>query len=138
MLPDLLDRTPEAEAARRTVQRLGKELVALRDDIPEEAAQILERFDDPARLADVIAYNGTMPIAEKIELLAQQDVLARLRTLMRYLMREIRIAQVSKSFAERAAGEIGETSAASSCASSCARSARSSARTTSRAPRATS
>ena len=108
VLPDLLDRTPEAEAARRTVQRLGKELVALRDDIPEEAAQILDRFDDPARLADVIAYNGTMPIAEKIELLAQQDVLARLRTLMRYLMREIRIAQVSKSFAERAAGEIGE------------------------------
>jgi ATP-dependent Lon protease len=35
-------------------------------------------------------------------------VLARLRTLMRYLMREIRIAQVSKTFAERAAGEIGD------------------------------
>jgi ATP-dependent Lon protease len=108
VLPDLLDRTPEAEAARRTVQRLGKELVALRDDIPDEAAQILDRFDDPARLADVIAFNGTMPLPEKIELLAQQDVLARLRTLMRYLMREIRIAQVSKNFAERAAGEIGE------------------------------
>ena len=108
VLPDLLDRTPEAEAARRTVQRLGKELVSLRDDIPEEAAQILDRFDDPARLADVIAYNGTMPLVEKVELLAQQDVLARLRTLMRYLMREIRIAQVSKTFAERAAGEIGE------------------------------
>jgi ATP-dependent Lon protease len=108
ILPDLLDRTPEAEAARRTVQRLGKELVALRDDIPDEAAQILDRFDDPARLADVIAFNGTMPLPEKIELLAQQDVLARLRTLMRYLMREIRIAQVSKTFAERAAGEIGE------------------------------
>ncbi|MEX2204807.1 MAG: endopeptidase La [Myxococcota bacterium] len=108
ILPDLLDRTPEAEAARRTVQRLGKELVALRDDIPDEAAQILDRFDDPARLADVIAFNGTMPLAEKIELLSQQDVLARLRTLMRYLMREIRIAQVSKTFAERAAGEIGD------------------------------
>jgi ATP-dependent Lon protease len=108
VLPDLLDRTPEAEAARRTVQRLGKELVSLRDDIPDEAAQILDRFDDPARLADVIAFNGTMPLPEKIELLAQQDVLARLRTLMRYLMREIRIAQVSKTFAERAAGEIGE------------------------------
>ena len=108
ILPDLLDRTPEAEAARRTVQRLAKELVALRDDIPDEAAQILDRFDDPARLADVIAFNGTMPLADKIELLAQQDVLARLRTLMRYLMREIRIAQVSKDFAERAAGEIGD------------------------------
>jgi ATP-dependent Lon protease len=108
VLPDLLDRTPEAEAARRTVQRLGKELVSLRDDIPDEAAQILDRFDDPARLADVIAFNGTMPLPEKIELLSQQDVLARLRALMRYLMREIRIAQVSKNFAERAAGEIGE------------------------------
>jgi ATP-dependent Lon protease len=108
VLPDLLDRTPEAEAARRTVQRLGKELVALRDDIPDEAGQILDRFDDPARLADVIAFNGSMPLPEKIELLSQQDVLARLRVLMRYLMREIRIAQVSKNFAERAAGEIGE------------------------------
>jgi ATP-dependent Lon protease len=108
VLADLLDRTPEAEAARRTVQRLGKELVALRDDIPDEAGQILDRFDDPARLADVIAFNSTMPLPEKIELLSQQDVLARLRVLMRYLMREIRIAQVSKNFAERAAGEIGE------------------------------
>ncbi len=108
ILPDLLDRTPEAEAARRTVQRLGKELVALRDDIPDEAAQILDRFDDPARLADVIAFNSTMPLPEKIELLSQQDVLARLRVLMRYLMREIRISQVSKDYAERAAGEIGE------------------------------
>ena len=70
---------------------------SLRDDIPEEAAQILDRFDDPARLADVIAFNGTMPLPEKVELLAQQDVLARLRALMRYLMREIRIAQVSKT-----------------------------------------
>jgi ATP-dependent Lon protease len=108
VLPDLLDRTAEAEAARRTVQRLAKELVALRDDIPDEAAQILDRFDDPARLADMIAFNGTMPVAEKIELLSQQDVLARLRTLMRYLMREIRISQVSKTFAERAQGEIGD------------------------------
>jgi len=108
VLPDLLDRTPEAEAARRTVQRLAKELVALRDDIPDEAAQILDRFDDPARLADMIAFNGTMPVPEKIELLSQQDVLARLRTLMRYLMREIRISQVSKTFAERAQGEIGD------------------------------
>ncbi len=103
---DMFDQTPEAEAARRTVQRLARELVELRDDLPNEAIEVLDRIDDSARLADLIAFNSNLPLDEKVELLAQPDVLARLRVLMSYLVREIRIAQVSKSFAERAAGEI--------------------------------
>ncbi len=108
-MQDLLHETPEAEAARRTVLRLARELVELRDDLPDEAVEMLERIDDPARLADLIVFNsGNLPVEEKAELLGQDDVLARLRAAMRYLMREIRVAQVSRSFAERAAGEIDE------------------------------
>src|SRR5262249_60931640 len=35
VLPDLLDRTPEAEAARRTVQRLAQALWPLAHDLPQ-------------------------------------------------------------------------------------------------------
>ncbi len=106
---DLLEHTPEAEAARRSVQRLAKELVQLREDLPDEASELLDRLDDPVRLADLIAFNATtLSIDDKVALLAQADVLARLRVLMRYLMREIRVAQVSKSFAERAQGEVDD------------------------------
>jgi ATP-dependent Lon protease len=109
LIPEVLDQTPEAEAARRTVLRLVRELVSLRDDLPDEAADMLERIDDPARLADLIAFNSpNVPIEEKVELLGQGDVLARLRGIMRYLVREIRVAQVSRSFAERAQGEMDE------------------------------
>jgi ATP-dependent Lon protease len=108
LLHDRLDQTAEAEAARRTVQRLAKELVSLRDDLPDELQQVVDRLNDPARLSDLVAFGANLSVDEKIQLLGQPDVLARLRVLIRYLMREIRVAQVSKTFAERAAGEIDE------------------------------
>ncbi len=108
IIPDLLDRTPEAEAARRTVQRLAKDLIELRDDLPDELQDMLDRLDDPVRLSDLVAFAANISLDEKMALLAQPDVLARLRVLIRYLMRETRVARVSKSFAEQAAGEIDE------------------------------
>ena len=108
VLQDRLEGTAEAEAARRTVQRLAKELVTLRDDLPDELQEMLDRIEDPARLADLVGFGANLSLEEKVALLAQLDVLARLRVLIRHLIREIRVAQVSKSFAERAAGEIDE------------------------------
>jgi ATP-dependent Lon protease len=106
---DVLDQTAEAEAARRTVQRLAKELFALRDDLGSEVESMLERISDPSRLSDLLASWASLSLDQKLDLLAQPDVLSRLRVLIRFLMREIRVAQVSKRFAERAAGEIDET-----------------------------
>jgi len=108
ILRDRLEGTAEAEAARRTVQRLAKELVVLRDDLPDELREMLDRIDDPARLADLVGFGANLALDEKVALLAQTDVLARLRVLIRHLIREIRVAQVSRNFAERAAGEIDE------------------------------
>jgi len=108
ILEDRLEKTAEAEAARRTVQRLAKELVALRDDLPDELQEMLDRIEDPARLADLVGFGANLSLDEKVALLAQTDVLARLRVLIRHLIREIRVAQVSRNFAERAAGEIDE------------------------------
>jgi ATP-dependent Lon protease len=109
VLQEMLDQTPEAEAARRTVQRLAKELMGLRDDLSNDFADMVDRISDPSRLSDLIAFAANLTLEQKLALLAQPDVLARLRVLIRHLMREVRIAQVSKRFAERAAGEIDET-----------------------------
>jgi ATP-dependent Lon protease len=109
VLQEVLDQTPEAEAARRTVQRLAKELIGLRDDLSNEFIEMVDRISDPSRLSDLIAFAANLTLEQKLALLSQPDVLARLRVLIRHLMREVRIAQVSKRFAERAAGEIDET-----------------------------
>jgi ATP-dependent Lon protease len=108
LVPDVLDRTAEAEAARRAVQRLAKELIELRDDLPDELHEMVDRLSDPVRLSDLLSFTANISIEEKMALLAQPDVLARLRVLIRYLMRETRVARVSKSFAEGAAGKIDE------------------------------
>ena len=105
---DTLERTAEAEAARRTVQQLAKRLVRLRDDMPDELQEMLDRLTDPARLADMVAFGGGLSPEEKVMLLGQPDVLARLRFLAGSLMREIRVAEISRGFQERAAGEIDE------------------------------
>ena len=108
ILKDRLEETPEAEAARRTVQRLAKELISLRDDLPDELKELVDRLTDPARLADLAAFGMNLSTEERVALLGQPDVLARLRVLIRHLTREIRVAQVSRDFARRAAGEIDE------------------------------
>ena len=110
LIGDLLDERPEAEAARRSVQRLCRELVGLRPDLPDEAIELIDRYTDPARLSDMIVSQAdALSIEDKAMLLAQPDVLARLRFLMRYLMREIRVAEVSRTFQERAAGELDDS-----------------------------
>jgi ATP-dependent Lon protease len=108
IVKDVLDRTPEAEAARRTVQQLAKRLVSLRDDLPDELQEMVDRLNDPARLADTVAFGGNLSTDDKVALLGQPDVLARLRVLVGHLMREIRVAEISRGFQERAAGEIDE------------------------------
>lgn len=108
LIEDLLDQTAEAEAARRTATQLAKRLVQLREDLPDELLEMLDRLTDPARLADLIAFGGNLSIEEKVALLAEPDVLARLRVLMGYLMREIRVAEIGQGFRERAADEIDE------------------------------
>jgi ATP-dependent Lon protease len=82
--------------------------VRLRDDVPNELQEMLDRLTDPARLADMVAFGGSLSPEEKVMLLGQPDVLARLRFLAGYLMREIRVAEISRGFQERAAGEIDE------------------------------
>ncbi len=108
IIRDRLEATAEAEAARRTVQRLAQDLIRLRDDLPDELQEMVERLDDPARLADLAAFGLNLSTDEKMKLLAQPDVVARLRALIRHLTREIRVAQVSKEFQQQAAGEIDE------------------------------
>lgn len=108
LVEDILDQTPEAEAARRTVQRLAHELITLRDDLPDELGEMLDRLDDPRQLSDLVAFAANISVGEKMALIAQPDVLARLRVLIRYLMRETRIARASKTFAEGAADKIDE------------------------------
>jgi ATP-dependent Lon protease len=105
---DRLDETAEAEAARRTVQRLAKEIIRLREDLPDELQEMVERLEDPGRLADLAAFGLNLSTDEKMQLLAQPDVVDRLRVLIRHLTREIRVAQVSKEFQRQAAGEIDE------------------------------
>jgi Lon protease-like protein len=101
---DRLDETAEAEAARRTVQRLAKEIIRLREDLPDELQEMVERLEDPGRLADLAAFGLNLSTDEKMQLLAQPDVVDRLRVLIRHLTREIRVAQVSKEFQRQAAG----------------------------------
>ena len=108
LVEELLDQTAEAEAARRTVQRLAQELITLRDDLPDELREMLDRLEDPRQLSDLVAFAANISVAEKMALLGQPDVLARLRVLIRYLMRETRISRASKTFAEGAAGKIDE------------------------------
>ena len=97
-LPEILEPTPEAEAARRTVQDLARELIALRDELPDDFIDI--DHGDASRLADEIAFASGLSLDQNVALLAEPDVLTRLRILIRHLMHELRIAKVSKRVAQ--------------------------------------
>ena len=66
VIADALEETAEAEAARRTVQRMAKQLIRLRDDLPDELQEMVDGLDDPARLADLAAFGMNLSTEEKM------------------------------------------------------------------------
>jgi ATP-dependent Lon protease len=92
----LPDRSAEWQAEFQNLRDSAARLAQLRPDIPEEAAAILRNIDDPEQLADFLAPNLEIPVAQKQAILEELDVRKRLRAVQTHISAQLEVAQIQQ------------------------------------------
>ena len=68
--------------------------------MPEEAAAVIRNIDDPEQLADFLAPNLDIPVAQKQAILEELDVRKRLRAVQTHISAQLEIAQIQQKLQE--------------------------------------
>ena len=102
-------RGSEAEALRRSVADLFKEVVALAPGMPDEVAPLIDSIDDPEKLADFAAANMPFSTEAKQELLAEGDVARRLERIAELLGEEREILRTRAEIQNRVQERVGKS-----------------------------
>jgi ATP-dependent Lon protease len=107
-LPDIEGQSVKIEALRRNCLELLKKVVDLSPSISEEIYVSGINQESSSKLADYIASNLNLKVAEKQQLLETLDVQARLEKLVSHLNREVGILELTQKIQEQAASEMGK------------------------------
>lgn len=99
----------ELEALVRNVLDILKKVVDLAPYLSEELQISAINTEDPNRLADLIASNLNINVAQKQELLETFDTKERLRKVFSHINREVEVLELSKRIQSEAASELGKT-----------------------------
>ncbi len=105
--PVVASSSPELEALIRAVRDSLEKVVSLGKVLSPDILMILEDVSDPSRLADLVASNLGLKVADAQRILAVQNPLERLRRVHQYLSREIEVYQMQVRIQGQAKEEIG-------------------------------
>jgi len=98
----------EAEAAMRNVRMRVEELLPLKN-LPPEVLSITANVHEPGRLADLVASNLKLRLAEAQEILEVQDPLVRLRRIEALLKRELDVTTMQAEIQSQAKDEMSRS-----------------------------
>ena len=86
----------EAEAAFRNLRQTSAQLVELTPDLPEELRVALLNIDEAGQLADFMAGNLNLDVAQKQEVLEEIDVVKRVRLVQHRISAQLEIARIQQ------------------------------------------
>ena len=109
VLPELIEDENETEALSRSVVTQFEQYVKLNKKVSSEVIQTVSMVEDPSKLADVIAANLAIKIADKQELLQESDVTKRLERVFSFMEGEISVLQVEKKIRNRVKRQMEKT-----------------------------
>jgi ATP-dependent Lon protease len=109
MIEETAEKSVEVEALVRNVLDLLKKVVELAPYLSEELQITAINTDDPNRLADLIASNLNISVAQKQELLETFDTKERLRKVLSHINREVEVLELSRRIQSQTASELGKT-----------------------------
>lgn len=104
----LLDATLETEALVRTVREQLAKVVELGKQVSPEVIVILENIQDPGSMADLIASNMGLKVADAQQLLETVDPITRLTKINELLNREVELLSVQAKIQSAAREEMGK------------------------------
>ncbi|HEV8631363.1 MAG TPA: endopeptidase La [Thermoanaerobaculia bacterium] len=99
----------EAEALVRSVRQELEKAVQLGKSISPEVMVIVANLDDPGRLADLVASNLELKLADAQAVLEELDPVARLRKVAEVLGREMQLLAMQQEIASHARDEMDKT-----------------------------
>lgn len=99
----------ELEALIRNVKAAMEKAISLGKSISPDIVAIGANLDDPARLADLVASNLDLKVANAQEILESLDPVERLRRVNELLAKEIEVLEIQNSINTQARGEIDRT-----------------------------
>jgi ATP-dependent Lon protease len=88
--------SPEAEGLAMAVREAAKQVIALSPDIPDENAQVIDAVRDPSRLADLAIANLDQSADDRMALLGELDVSARLKKILAALQHKVQVFEVKE------------------------------------------
>ncbi len=120
----MLDISLETEALIRTVREQLAKVIELGKQISPEVMVILENIQDPGSMADLIASNLGLKVADAQTLLEMNDPIVRLTKVNEFLNREVELLSVQAKIQNAAREEMGKNQRNITCASRCGPSSR--------------
>ena len=99
----------EVEALMRSVIDQFENYAKLNKKLPAETSMQLSSIEDPARLADAVAANISVKVADKQALLAEADPGKRLEMVFAFMEGELGVLQVEKKIRSRVKRQMEKT-----------------------------
>ncbi len=105
--PSIVKNSPEVEAMIRATRENLEKVVSLGKVLSPDILMVLEDVTDPGRLSDLVAANLGLKVHEAQSILAVYNPAERLKSVHRYLSREIEVYQMQVRIQSQAKEEIG-------------------------------
>ncbi len=108
LAPDAEEESPEAEALRRTLTGIARDVVQLMPNVPNEVGDFLDQVESNRLLVYMIAANARMEIETRQELLAEDSVNAKMRILIKVLSQEKEVLALGQKITEETQESLGK------------------------------
>ncbi|HVP10032.1 MAG TPA: LON peptidase substrate-binding domain-containing protein, partial [Phycisphaerae bacterium] len=106
---DTFVETTELDALVETAKRQAQRVIELTPGVPDEAISILNHIEKPSSVADFLAANLSLSLAEKQELLETFDVPERLRKIIKALASQLDILELSRKIHQQVKKQIDKS-----------------------------
>src|SRR6266446_9619232 len=100
--------TKEWEATFRNLRDSAVKLFELTPDTPEQARMVIMNVENPEQLADFLAPNLNIDVAQKQALLEELDVEKRVRAVQQHISAQLEIAQIQQRLQKDVASQFSD------------------------------
>lgn len=96
----------EIEALVRTIKEHSEKIISFRGEFGGDISSLLDSFDNPAKLADLVASNLRLKIEESQSILEIEDPIERLKEVAKLLSREVELSSMQAKIQSNVSNEI--------------------------------
>jgi ATP-dependent Lon protease len=108
VVPDEEPADTEAEALRRKLIDLSRSVIELMPNVPDEVGEFLSQLDSNRSLVYMIGANANMEVEQRQELLAEDNVNAKMHLLIQVLAREYEVLSIGQKINEETQEKLGK------------------------------